>query len=232
MQTSTSMQKKIKEFEGVRLTRYKAVPTEKYYTIGYGHYGADCPEKITMEEANKLFEADIFKVEKAVMQILIKYNYTFMLNNQYTFDALVSFTYNCGSGNLERLLNYGKRNEKQVHDKIIEYNKSGGQILKGLQARRKFEQTWFAMGLLNIEENDTKKETSGELYREDYYVKANYTLRKAPNYGPSIRVLKGPEKCTLLGMPEENWLHIRTAEGQEAYVHTTAISVEFVRLEV
>ena len=31
----------IRKYEGCRLTAYKAVSTEKYYTIGYGHYGAD-----------------------------------------------------------------------------------------------------------------------------------------------------------------------------------------------
>lgn len=31
----------IKSFEGCKLKAYKCVPTEKYYTIGYGHYGKD-----------------------------------------------------------------------------------------------------------------------------------------------------------------------------------------------
>ena len=31
----------IKQFEGCRLTAYKVTSSEKYYTIGYGHYGAD-----------------------------------------------------------------------------------------------------------------------------------------------------------------------------------------------
>ena len=34
----------IKKYEGCRLHAYKPVPTEKYYTIGYGHYGADVKE--------------------------------------------------------------------------------------------------------------------------------------------------------------------------------------------
>ena len=34
----------IKSFEGCRLTAYKAVPTEKYYTIGWGHNGPDVTE--------------------------------------------------------------------------------------------------------------------------------------------------------------------------------------------
>lgn len=36
----------IKSFEGCRLKAYKALATEKYYTIGYGHYGADEPQNV------------------------------------------------------------------------------------------------------------------------------------------------------------------------------------------
>ena len=43
----------IKQFEGCRLKAYKCIITEKYYTIGYGHYGADVKKDmtITMEQA-------------------------------------------------------------------------------------------------------------------------------------------------------------------------------------
>ena len=34
----------LKRFEGCRLTAYKCFSHEKYYTIGYGHYGADVKE--------------------------------------------------------------------------------------------------------------------------------------------------------------------------------------------
>ena len=41
----------IKELEGFRSTAYKALPSEAYYTIGFGHYGADVYDgmKITRE---------------------------------------------------------------------------------------------------------------------------------------------------------------------------------------
>ena len=49
----------IKTFEGCRLTAYKPVSTEKYYTIGYGHYGPDVKEgmTITQAQAEKLRES-------------------------------------------------------------------------------------------------------------------------------------------------------------------------------
>ena len=49
----------IKQFEGCRLTAYKAVSTEKYWTIGWGHYGPDVEEDqtITQAEADRLLES-------------------------------------------------------------------------------------------------------------------------------------------------------------------------------
>lgn len=38
----------IKQFEGCRLKAYKALPSEQYYTIGYGHYGADVTAGMTI----------------------------------------------------------------------------------------------------------------------------------------------------------------------------------------
>ena len=42
----------IKRFEGCQLTAYKAVPTEKMYTIGYGHYGVESGTVITQYQAD------------------------------------------------------------------------------------------------------------------------------------------------------------------------------------
>ena len=41
MKTSSKGIDFIKSFETLRLKAYKAVKSEKYYTIGYGHYGPD-----------------------------------------------------------------------------------------------------------------------------------------------------------------------------------------------
>ena len=45
----------IKKYEGCRLTAYKPVATEKYWTIGYGHYGPDVRAgmKITQAQLSK-----------------------------------------------------------------------------------------------------------------------------------------------------------------------------------
>lgn len=54
----------IKSFESCKLTAYKALSSEKYYTIGWGHYGSDVYNgmEITQEQADALFEQDIVKI--------------------------------------------------------------------------------------------------------------------------------------------------------------------------
>ena len=61
MKSSDLLIRKIKEFEGFSLKAYKPVPTEKFYTIGYGHYGADVKanQVITEKEAENLLRKDL-----------------------------------------------------------------------------------------------------------------------------------------------------------------------------
>lgn len=128
----------IKSFEGCRLVAYKAVSTEKYYTIGYGHYGADVTKgmRITQSRADALLVSDLAKFEAKVNKYQAKYNF-----NQNQFDALVSFAYNVGS--IDGLTNNGKRTIAQISTKFAAYNKSGGKVLTGLTKRRAAEKKLF-----------------------------------------------------------------------------------------
>lgn len=130
----------IKRFEGCRLTAYKAVSTEKYWTIGWGHYGADVKQgqTITQAQADNYLRSDCSGAEKAVNSYINRYNW-----NQNQFDALVSFTFNCGNGNLKALLNNGQRTIQEISAKIPAYNKSGGKVLNGLVKRRTAEKELF-----------------------------------------------------------------------------------------
>ncbi len=130
----------IKRFESCKLTAYKAVNTEKYWTIGWGHYGPDVRQgqTITQSQADAYLKSDCATAEKAVNRYSGKYHW-----NQNQFDALVSFTFNCGIGNLNTLLNNGNRAISEISAKITAYNKSGGKILKGLVTRRETEKELF-----------------------------------------------------------------------------------------
>ena len=131
----------IKSFEGCRLTAYKPVETEEFYTIGWGHYGADVTKgmTITQARADELLLQDV-----AVSVAAVNNPYYCPITaslNQNQFDALVSFTFNCGAGNLKTLCK--DRTAAQISAKIPAYNKAGGVKLSGLVRRRNAEQELF-----------------------------------------------------------------------------------------
>ena len=127
----------IKSFEGLRLKAYKALPTEKYFTIGYGHYGADVKEgqTITEAEAEALLRADLKKYEAKVNKYSA-YNW-----NANEFSALVSFAYNIG--NIDGLTKKGERSREEIKKVWTSYSKAGGKELPGLLRRREAELKLF-----------------------------------------------------------------------------------------
>lgn len=131
----------IKQFEGCRLEAYKPVATETYWTIGWGHYGPDVQEDqtITQAEADALLLADCQRFANAV-DYTSNVPLTFQLNDNQR-DALISFAYNCGVGNLKKLCH--GRTLPQIREAMGLYNKSGGKVLLGLQRRRAAEQKLF-----------------------------------------------------------------------------------------
>lgn len=129
----------IKKFEGCKLTAYLC--PAGILTIGYGHTKAvQKGQVITQSQAEELLKQDLKIYEDAVKRN-IKVNIS-----QSMFDALVSFTYNLGEGNLRsstllRLLNskdyYGASQE------FVRWNKAGGKVLAGLTKRRESERNLF-----------------------------------------------------------------------------------------
>ena len=161
----------ITSFESCRLKAYKALPTEEYYTIGYGHYGPDVTPgmSITKNVAEQLFAKDLVKFEKLVSKYDHIYHYT-----QNEFDALVSFAYNVGS--IDQLTAYGTRNKATIAGKIPLYNKSGDRTIAGLVRRRAAEQDMF----LGRSTGSVKIDAS----------KAQYpTLRKGSS-GEAVKILQ------------------------------------------
>lgn len=174
----------IKSFEGCRLTAYRAVSAEKYYTIGWGHYGADVKagQTISQKEADSLFLSDL--------QRYVKYTNTYTKNltlNQNQFDALVSFCYNCGPGALRKLV--GGRTVKEIAEHITDepYTRSKGKVIKGLVRRRQEEKELFCrrnevtrmdvkIGSARIDENGKLSggkagdQTGKEVSTQDYYM--------------------------------------------------------------
>lgn len=135
----------IKQFEGCHVTAYKDFVG--VLTIGYGHTkGVKAGQKITLAQADEYLRQDVASAEKAVS----KYKYSY---NQNQFDALVSFTFNCGAGNLKKITNSGTRTLAQISARLPNYNKAGGKVLAGLIRRRAAEKELFdtPCSIINIE---------------------------------------------------------------------------------
>ena len=132
----------IQEFEGLRLTSYlcsAGVPT-----IGYGatyyHDGSKVKlgQTITRDQANQLLKDHLKQFEGSVIGLL---NTTKVNQNQ--FDALVSFCFNLGAGNLAKsqLLRLIKANpnDPKIAAEFAKWNRAGGEVSRGLVRRRKKE---------------------------------------------------------------------------------------------
>lgn len=129
MKTSQKGIDLIKSFEGCKLTAYQ--DTVHVWTIGYGHTGGvKSGQKITKAQAEDFLKADLAKFEKAVNALKMDFN-------QNQFDALVSFAYNCGTGNLNKLCK--GRTKAEIGSKMLLYNKAGEKVLAGLTRRRNAE---------------------------------------------------------------------------------------------
>lgn len=124
----------IKSFEGCRLIAYKC--PAGVWTIGYGHTdGVREGMVISNAQAELMLRVDLEKFEQYV-----KDNVHIPLNENQ-FSALVSFCYNCGVGNLRKLVK--GRNAEQIAEALLLYNKANGKTLAGLVRRRKAERELF-----------------------------------------------------------------------------------------
>ena len=139
MNTSKKGKALIKKHEGCRLKAYKC--PAGVLTIGYGHTNnVRLDDVLTQDEAEKLLDIDINIKEKELNK-LIKVSVT---QNQY--DALISFVFNLGVGNLKnstllRLLN--QKNYKGAAQQFDRWVYAGNKVLAGLVKRRAEEKELF-----------------------------------------------------------------------------------------
>ena len=130
----------IASYEGCRLEAYKC--PAGVWTIGYGHTaGVKQGDRLaSKEEAKQLLLKDIVKYADKV-NACVRNGKLIFVPNQNQFDALTSFCYNCGAGNLQKLVT--GRTETQIADAMLLYNKGGGKVLAGLIRRRQEEHDLF-----------------------------------------------------------------------------------------
>jgi lysozyme len=154
--------------------RYEGFRTRPYlcpahiWTIGYGHVlyqeqirlpmarvaGKDVPmirkeyplkqednRVWTKQEIEELFADDVASFERGVLRLVPGCN-----GNQGRFDALVSFAFNAGLGNLQRSTIRMKANRgdwEGAAQAFMAWVKGGGKVLPGLVKRREAERALF-----------------------------------------------------------------------------------------
>ena len=129
----------IKHFEGCELEAYKC--PAGVWTIGYGHIkGVHEGMKITEHQAEEMLKSELHEYEGYIN------DYVTVPLNQNQFDAMVSWVYNLGGGNLRastllKVLNAGEYDG--VPAQMLRWNKAGGKVLEGLTRRRQAEADLF-----------------------------------------------------------------------------------------
>ena len=163
----------IKQYEGCRLAAYRCAAG--VWTIGYGHTaGVHSGMTITQARADAYLQQDIAKFEGYVNNpayVPITANL-----NQNQFDALVSFAFNLGVGNLRKLCK--GRTAAQIAQAMTQYCKANGKVLAGLRRLRAAEQALF-----NKPVSDTAAPAQNQ-NTEDYNMK---TIKKGSK-GNAVKV--------------------------------------------
>jgi GH24 family phage-related lysozyme (muramidase) len=147
----------IKSFEGCHNTPYRCPAA--LWTTAYGHVlypdqaRLKTPERASYplkpehnrvwdaDEIDSLLEADLLRFSSGVLRLCPA-----AADNQCHLDALVSFSYNCGLGNLQAStlrMKYNRGDIQGAADEFLKWNKAGGKVLRGLERRREAERALF-----------------------------------------------------------------------------------------
>jgi lysozyme len=100
---------------------------------------------LTMDEVDGILSQDLGRFERGVVRLCPA-----AVGNQGVFDALVSFAFNVGLGNLQRSSLRMKTNRGELEeaaDEFLKWTKAGGRVLPGLVKRRNDERALFLSGV-------------------------------------------------------------------------------------
>ena len=142
----------IKHHEGVRYQPYQ--DPIGLWTVGVGHLigdGKSLPQEwnktFTSEEVDDILKDDLARFERGVNTLI---PITRLTQNQ--FDALVSFSFNVGLGNLQASTLRQKLNRGDYEGAANEFpkwRKAGGKVLNGLVRRRADEKAMFMSDVIH-----------------------------------------------------------------------------------
>lgn len=140
MHHSNAATQLIKRFEGCELTAYPDPGSGgEPFTIGYGHTGPDVHPGLTwtQEQADSALDTDLARFDDGVTALIGNAPTT-----QHQFDALVSFAYNLGLGNLAKSTLLSRHRVGDYAGAAVEFakwNHAGNRVLNGLTRRRAAE---------------------------------------------------------------------------------------------
>lgn len=150
----------IADFETLQLHAYKG-QGEKYWTIGYGHYGADVtPDMvITEQQALDYLHSDLSGACESTNKVAIV---KFPNLNQNQYDALVSYCFNRGEGRSDnsnglRQLIYNSNTIEEIHDNFLIYWGTNEAVKEGLLNRRRAEAQLFSTPCDNAQESENQQ---------------------------------------------------------------------------
>jgi lysozyme len=160
MKVSNAAKAMIKHHEGVRMRPYRCPAL--LWTVGVGHVidpshaavkyeerrtlpipdGWD--RSLSMGEVDAILAQDLGRFERGVARLCPA-----VVGHQGRFDALVSFAFNVGLGNLQRSSLRMKTNRgefEEAADEFMKWTKAGGRVLPGLVKRRQDERALYLNG--------------------------------------------------------------------------------------
>ena len=161
MKVSAAAIKTIKCHEGVKTRPYQCPAL--IWSVGVGHVidpshiavkyeerrNLPIPDgwdrSLAMDEVDAILAQDLAKFERGVARLCPA-----ALGNQGIFDALVSFSFNVGLGNLQRSGLRMKTNRgdfDEAADEFLKWTKAAGRVLPGLVKRRKDERSMYLSGV-------------------------------------------------------------------------------------
>jgi GH24 family phage-related lysozyme (muramidase) len=161
LRVSAEGKEHIKSHEGIELTAYKL--GDGKITIGYGHAEPThkskyrVGQKISKEEADKLFQKDLKKTADGVRRIFSEWKEKGIDRKitQDQFDALVSMAFNMGISGLRQtdLIQQIKSGNLEKAGELIKTTKINDDTFPGLRDRREKEAEMF-MSYLNENQPD------------------------------------------------------------------------------
>jgi len=152
--------KTIKCHEGVKTRPYQCPAL--IWSVGVGHVidpshaavkyeerkslpiPAGWDRSLTMDEVDAILAQDLARFERGVARLCPA-----ALGHQGQFDALVSFAFNVGLGNLQRSsirMRYNRGDIEGAADAFLMWTKAAGKVLTGLVKRRNDERAMFLGG--------------------------------------------------------------------------------------